>query len=104
MQCALTTAGVPAVIRFDIDRLALGQLSHLAFVRPTSDFYDPVGFSRRSGLFHGRSDGASYDVVHGPVGLWPQNFIMAGCDQISFHTDAALRVLLVTAVMTFPGF
>ena len=39
-----------------------------------------------------------YDVVYGPVSLFPQFLVIADADQISFHTDAALRALSTVAI------
>ena len=37
---------------------------------------------------------ASLDVlVYGPVTLWPQQLVIADCDQISFHTRRAVAGL-----------
>ena len=34
-----------------------------------------------------------YDLVYGPVSLFPQSLVIADADQISFHTNNALNVL-----------
>ena len=56
----------------------------------------------RSGLaVHGRerhprfnpAGKAPYDVVYGPVSLWRQVLVVKDCDQISFHTTEALKLL-----------
>ena len=97
--CADDAGGSAAIIGFDVDREALALLAHLAFVRPNSDFYGLVAFSRANGLAHGRVGGIPYDTVYGPVCIWPQRFIIDGCDQISFHTARALRALTVASVV-----
>ncbi len=44
------------------------------------------------GINHARDEGP-YDVVYGPVALWPQTLAIKDCDQISFHTPAAIAML-----------
>jgi hypothetical protein len=85
-------AAVACVATFQLDRTALGSLQHLAFVTDDSDFYDLVAFGRRGGVNHARA-GGPYDVVYGPVALWPQTLAIKDCDQISFHTLAAVAML-----------
>ena len=41
-------------------------------------------------LLHGNKN---YDIVFGPVSLWRQRLVIKDCDQISFHTEAALDIL-----------
>ena len=41
-------------------------------------------------LLHGNTN---YDVVFGPVTLWPQKLAIKDADQVSFHTKAALEIL-----------
>ena len=35
----------------------------------------------------------NYDVVFGPVSFWPQLFVAKDMDGVSFHTEAALKIL-----------
>jgi hypothetical protein len=35
----------------------------------------------------------NYDVVFGPVSLGRQQFVIKDADQVSFHTEAALKIL-----------
>ena len=84
------------VVEFMIDRDAMAGLGHMAFVRedlaPNSDYWQFVSHCR-SGNSHGRATKPYYDVVYGPVSLFPQFLVIADADQISFHTDEALRIL-----------
>ena len=63
-----------AVLRFTIEREALAKLDHMAFVRgdvaPNSDYWQLVSHCR-SGKDHGRVEKSYYDVVYGPVSLFP---------------------------------
>ena len=95
-------AGSAAVVSFTIDRNAIAGLEHMAFVLdgtpPNSDYWELVVHCRR-GRDHARSGAASfYDVVYGPVSLFPQYLVIADTDQISFHTTAGLGILSNGAV------
>ena len=89
---------IATVLQFDIDRDALAQKEMLFFVIESSnnDYWDFVRHCRTtapSPVQHQRRGQANYDVVAGPVSLWPQPFIMKDCDQISFHTSSGFIVL-----------
>lgn len=93
-----------AVVRFDIDQEAIASLDHLAFVRqdlaPNSDYWQLVAHCRR-GNDHGRVGARQfYDVVYGPVSMYPQFLVITDADQISFHTDSALGVLQGATVVS----
>ena len=88
----LAGPAIATVIAFTVDRTALGQRLHLAFVADTADFYDLVQFSR-TGSTPPHGCNPCYDVVYGPVSLWPQTLVIKDCDQISFHTASGLGVL-----------
>jgi hypothetical protein len=79
------------VIKFEVDRTQLAQLQTLTFVVDNPDYWDFVQHCRHGMGLH-RSTG-NYDVVYGPVSLWPQTLVIKDCDQISFHTDLAVAVL-----------
>jgi hypothetical protein len=87
------------LVRLDIDRDQLARLDHLAFVRgepEAEEFWSFVVHCRSGAPDHARSTHPSgfYDVVVGPVSaFWQQRLPIAGSDQISFHTEAAERVL-----------
>ena len=98
----MTARGVSAsaaVYRFELDRNALADLDWLGFPRPIRDFWSFVTACRGGAPDHARSTtstntpAAIYDVVVGPVTLWPQRLIISDCDQISFHTDKAVNLL-----------
>ncbi len=83
------------VIRFDLDRDWLASLDVLAFARPIRDFWRLVTDCRHGFPPHQRvpPEPTAYDVVYGPVTLWPQQLVIADCDQISFHTRRAVAGL-----------
>lgn len=83
------------VLRFDIDWDALAGLETLAFVRPTLDFWNLVQDCRNGFPPHPRSGSGNraFDVVYGPVTLWPQRLVLQDCDQISFHTATGIALL-----------
>ncbi len=89
------------VLAFSVDRDVLAGLDGLAFVRPTTDFWDLVTDSRYGFSPHARmkSGHPAFDVVYGPVTLWPQNLVLADCDQISFHTPPAVAALSTLPVL-----
>jgi hypothetical protein len=98
------------VIRFDVDRNQLAALDFLGFVTENSnpDFWDLIRACRRNSppAQHLRARNAYYDVVFGPVTLWPQTLVIKDCDQISFHTAQAIQLLasLQTATRGQPWF
>lgn len=88
-------ASYAVVLQFDVDRDILAALNTLCFVTEgsSSDYWDFITHCRNaigSHLFKGSND---YDVVFGPVSLWPQTLVIKDCDQVSFHTTAALQAL-----------
>ena len=97
-KLTLTTSRPAAravVLRFDVYRDALAKLNTLGFVVEASspDYFDFITYCRKGRsphLFRGSRD---YDVVFGPVSLWPQTLVIKDCDQVSFHTNRALQVL-----------
>jgi hypothetical protein len=87
----------PTVLRFDVDRNHMALLQTLCFVTegltpPNTDYWNLITYCRQGQGAH-RLSGNNYDVVYGPVSLWPQTLVIKDCDQISFHTDASLMVL-----------
>ena len=87
------------VIRFEVDRDMLAQLDFLGFVteNANSDFWNLVRECRSfvPPSQHRRKAGTNYDVVFGPVTLWPQILVIKDCDQVSFHTPQAIAGLPV---------
>lgn len=85
----------------------MAGLDDMAFVRedfaPNSDYWRLVAHCR-GGNDHARGGGPQgrgyYDVVYGPVSLYPQFLVIADADQISFHTTNALNVLTTAAIIS----
>src|SRR5271166_1709919 len=94
------------VIAFDLDREWLASLEALAFVRPIlppADFWNLVTDCRNGFFPHQRPlPQTAYDVVYGPVTLWPSRLLIKDCDQISFHTRRATRGLRQPRVAATP--
>ena len=89
---ACRTAAV--VLEFVLDRDQLAALEALCFLRETRDFWDFIHDCRGGFLSHGRTyPRGPYDLVYGPVTLWPQRLTIHNCDQLGFHTARALTVL-----------
>lgn len=88
-----------AVLRFEVDRNQLAPLLSLCFVTegagPNSDYWDFVHHCReREGTStHLLQGSRNYDVVFGPVSVGKQRFVIKDADQVSFHTEAALKIL-----------
>lgn len=94
-----TAAAKGAVLRITVDRTWLGGLEAMAFVRhdAATGFPEFVRYSR-SGASPHRPGGSDYQVVYGPVVQWQglldpklQLFVIADCDQVSFHDPSTLR-------------
>ena len=83
------------VLRFEVDRDQLAPLLSLCFVTDSagSDYWDFVQHCRKGTTTHLLQDNRNYDVVFGPVSLGRQRFIIKDADQVSFHTEAALKIL-----------
>ena len=95
-----------SVLEFTIDRDAMANLEHMAFVRedvaPDSDYWQLVAHcrSRNDHARKGPLGKGYYDVVYGPVSLYPQSLVIADADQISFHTRDALKVLTAATIIS----
>jgi hypothetical protein len=83
------------VLRFDVDRDLLAALNTLCFVTEgtSRDYWDFITHCRNAVGKHLFQRTKDYDVVFGPVSLWPQTLVIKDCDQISFHTTPALKTL-----------
>lgn len=83
------------VLRFEVDRNRLASLLSLCFVTdgPSPDYRDFVEYCRNQMGSHLLYGDRNYDVVFGPVTLWPQRLVIKDADQMSFHTEAALEIL-----------
>lgn len=64
-----------------------------------SDYWNFVSYCRNGALDHAHSVNNMYDAVFGPVSLWPQTLVVKDCDQISFHSDDALRAIRRTNIL-----
>jgi len=91
------TSGVPAVIKFTVERNALAGLDCLFFVRgtpPAAAYWSFVQYCRTIAADHNRAHTGWYDLVLGPVsGSLRKQTVMPDGDQVSFHTNAAASVL-----------
>lgn len=79
----------PAVLQFEIDRERIGLETNLFFSHEDdarTGFFSLVDHCRLSGRPHIPGTSRNYSVVSGPVSLWPQNFTIKDCDQVSFHS------------------
>ena len=90
-------AACSAVLRFEVDRDQLAPLLSLCFVTestgPNSDYWGFVQHCRKEASTHLLQGHRNYDVVFGPVSVGKQRFVMKDADQVSFHTEEALKIL-----------
>ena len=88
------------VLRFDVSRDKLADLEALVFTNENCGFWPFVTYCRSGSVPHGRSTGRQmeYDIVYGPVSIWPQRLVIKDCDQVSFHTVTALNVIPTLSV------
>jgi len=96
------------IIRFELDRNLLAQRHLLCFVTEgssiSSDYWEFVRYCRKIGHSHKLSikraePTTNYDLVFGLVSIWPQTLVIKDCDQISFHTDAALQTIVTRDII-----
>jgi hypothetical protein len=86
-----------AVLEFHLQWKALDTLTRVSFVVEgalTGDYWQLVTTCRRGQI----GDPPPYDLVFGPVTLWPQTLIVKDCDQISFHSPRAVNALGVPTI------
>ena len=109
-QCLMAKKGganlvIPAVVKFSADRDQLAILNTLCFVVENSnnDFWDFIKFARNGAGNHLYQSNQYYDVVYGPVSIWPQTHVIKDCDQISFHTISGIKCLSNPYVFTPPS-
>ena len=103
VKVAAALVGVPpnpGVVEFTVRREGLALLDCVWFVGgefDAEDFWSLVFHCRGGGSAHSRPASTKngwYDVVVGPVAsFWRQRVSLQGYDQVSFHTDDAVRVL-----------
>ena len=90
---------IATVVEFRIGRVDVAQLESLVFVleNSSSDFWDLITACRTTSTpaqTHRPPPAAAYyDIVYGPVTLWPQMLVIKDCDQISFHTPRSETLL-----------
>jgi hypothetical protein len=76
------------VLRFEVSRDALADLECLVFTNEQSGgFWRFVSYCRGGNTPHGRTipGRSAYDVVYGPVSIWPQQLVIKDCDQPAIH-------------------
>jgi hypothetical protein len=82
-RCRPATHLNPEVLEYHLLRDEIESLSHLTFVMDTTDYHEFVEYCRPGQANHGPPPRSiPYDVVYGPVRLWPQRIVLANCDQI----------------------
>lgn len=72
------------VLEYTLTRSTIKSLEHLAFVTDTNDYHDLVDYCWNKGANHGSNRSKPYDVIYGPVSLYPQLLVIANCDQLCF--------------------
>jgi hypothetical protein len=83
------------VLRFDMSRDELADLEALVFTNENTGFWPFISYCRAGLPPHGRSKGTQqkYDIIYGPVSIWPQQLVIKDSDQVSFHTKSALNAI-----------
>jgi hypothetical protein len=90
-KCRLKSSLNPEVLEYHLLRDEIEKLVHLAFITETDDYHEFVEYCRPGGSNHGPHRSAPYEVVYGPVRLWPQRIVLANCDQILFSHPDGIR-------------
>jgi hypothetical protein len=95
---AALAGGDPSLMTFLVDRESLGKLETLFFIRSSfnsDEFWSFIWHCRSGKLGHRfGSVVAFYDLVVGPVAaFWDQRLAIQDTDQISFHTDGAVKLI-----------
>ncbi len=78
------------LLEFEMSRNAIESLRHMAFTTDSTDYYDFITYCRAGLPLHGPRRAQTYDIVYGPVSLWPQTLVLANCDQIMLTDPTAL--------------
>jgi hypothetical protein len=84
-----------AVLSWTVERVSLGRLENLTFVRGrhNDEFWQFVNHCWELPVGH-KAGGGFYDVVYGPLNLNRlRHHILPDSDQISFHTQPSLQIL-----------
>ena len=86
------------VLEFEVARNHLAALDALVFTNELGDYLSFIRYCRAGQPPHRRGlPKAEYDIVYGPVSLFPQPFVVKDSDQVSFHSaNAALMISAVT--------
>jgi hypothetical protein len=82
-----------AVLEFSISLELMAKLESLWFVVDNREFVRFVSGCRRGGNHERSTTDQPYDMVSGPVTLFPQEMVVKDCDQVSFHTPEAISLL-----------
>ncbi len=79
------------VLEFAVALDSVLALRHMTFVVDSPDYYAVIRHcptNRSPPVSHRHPSGTNprliYDVIYSPVSLWPQNLVIADCDQIFF--------------------
>ena len=83
-------ASIAAVVEFTLCRDSLESRRHLSFITDRADFYDFVEYCRTGGLNHGPARDRPYEIIYGPVSLWPQKMLLGNGDQIMIYDVESL--------------
>lgn len=81
-----------AVVEYEVDRLVLSKLSHLAFVSASADWMAFVQHCRRTGGPHIPASMTNYDLVYGPMAGLDGRPFPPDYEQLSLHTANAIQV------------
>jgi hypothetical protein len=89
------------VLGLSVDRDKLAALDSLVFTNEDCGFWPFVTYCRSGSIPHARSlpGQPEYDVIYGPVSIWPQRLVIKDCDQVSFHTSKALAILPAVSIV-----
>jgi hypothetical protein len=94
----------PVIMAYQVQRDDLAKLDALWFIRGShdaDDFWSFVFHCREGKSGHGRyTNHGLYDIVAGPVAaFWRQKTLIAGADQVSFHSDRAIGLLVNPSII-----
>lgn len=84
-RCRRMSSAQAEVLIYKVGRGTMETLRHLSFVIDDVSYYDFVAYCRSGATNHGPLPRRRpYQIIYGPVSLWPQKLVIQGCDQISF--------------------
>lgn len=97
-QGGVDPSNVAAVLSFELTAdNDLSNLTQLSIVWEGQDnsstFWSFVDNCRNGGSHQHASHRDGYDMVCGPVSLWPQFLAIANADQYSFHSTRAINII-----------